>query len=496
MCGILSVFGPDASTRYNFPSMLSTLAHRGPDDRGIIQENNWALGHQRLSIMDVEGGHQPMQAASEKLYSICNGEIYNFRDLQSSHFPSYPFRTKADSEILLPLFQAFGRELAQQLDGMFSFVVSDGFEWLAARDRIGIKPLYYATAGDQIFFASELKALVNCAEQIQEFPNSHYYHSQAGLVPYYRLPDLPSFQQDLEAILANLRQTLSGSVQKRLMSDVPVGVFLSGGLDSSIIAALMRQHVSQLHSFSVGLPHSPDLKAARLVASHLGTIHHEYVYSEAEMQAILPDVIYYLESYDPALVRSAIPCYIVSRLASQFVKVVLTGEGSDELFAGYSYLADYDDSRALHQESVSILEGLHNLNLQRVDRMTMAHSLEGRVPFLDQDFIELCLRIDPHLKLYSTFGIEKWLLRKAFEDLLPQEIVWRDKMEFAQGCASSGVLEKHAEAAISEQALAEAKAQGLPVNSQEELFYYRIFEQHFPHPDAALVIGRWGGTLH
>ena len=496
MCGIVSVFGPDISTQYDFSSMLSSLAHRGPDDRGILQEKNWALGHQRLAIMDVEGGHQPMQASSQGPYSICNGEIYNFRDLQSRHFPDHPFRTTADSEILLPLFESFGKELGQYLDGMFSFVVSNGQEWLAGRDRIGIKPLYQATAGDHIFFASELKALVNCAEHIQEFPNSHYYHSQAGLVPYYRLPEVKSFQQDLEAILAAIRQTLARSVQKRLMSDVPVGVFLSGGLDSSVIAALMRQKVSQLHSFSVGLPQSPDLKAARLVAEHLGTIHHEYVYSEAEMQAVLPEVIYYLESYDPALVRSAIPCYIVSRLASQHVKVVMTGEGADELFAGYSYFTDYDDSRALHQESVAILKGLHNLNLQRVDRMTMAHSLEGRVPFLDIDFIELCLQIDPQLKLYSTFGIEKWLLRKAFEDLLPAEIVWRDKMEFAQGCASSGVLEKHAETAISEPMLAEAQGQGSPVNSQEELLYYRIFQKHFPHPDATQVIGRWGGALH
>ncbi|MGD1929710.1 MAG: asparagine synthase B [Leptolyngbyaceae cyanobacterium] len=496
MCGIASVFGPDVSARYDFSSMLSSLVHRGPDDTGVIQESNWALGHQRLSIVDVKGGHQPMQAASKRLYSVCNGEIYNFQDLRSRHFSDYSFRTAADSEVLLPLFQTFGKDLSQYLDGMFSFVVSDDNEWLAGRDRIGIKPLYYGTTGDSIFFASELKALINCAETIHEFPNGYYYHSQAGLVPYYQLPEVTNFQQDVETILIDIQQTLAKSVQKRLMSDVPVGVFLSGGLDSSIIAALMKQQVSELHSFAVGLPHSPDLKAARLVAEHLGTTHHEYVYSEAEMQAVLPEVIYYLESYDPALVRSAIPCYIVSQLASQHVKVVLSGEGADELFAGYSYFADYDDPAALHEESVAILQGLHNLNLQRVDRMTMAHSLEGRVPFLDVDFIECCLQIDPQLKLYSTFGSEKWLLRKAFEDLLPKEIVWRDKMEFAQGCASSGVLEKHAEVAISQQDLADAIAQGLPVSSQEELLYYRIFQKHFPHPDAARVIGRWGGTLH
>ncbi|MEM8501914.1 MAG: asparagine synthase B [Cyanobacteria bacterium P01_D01_bin.1] len=496
MCGIASVFGSDVSAQYDFPSILSNLVHRGPDDTGVVQQENWALGHQRLSIVDVAGGHQPMQAVPKQLYCICNGEIYNFQELRSHHFSDYSFQTAADSEILLPLFQQFGEELVQHIEGMYSFVISDGEEWIAGRDRIGIKPLYYGTTGDDIFFASELKALVNCAERIYEFPNGHYYHSQAGLVPYYQLPETHTFEKDVETIITDLQQTLARSVKKRLMSDVPVGVFLSGGLDSSIIAALMKQQVDELHSFSVGLPHSPDLKAARLVAEHLGTVHHEYVYSEAEMQEVLSDVIYYLESYDPALVRSAIPCYIVSRLASEHVKVVLSGEGADELFAGYSYFEDYDDPMKLHKEATNILQGLHNLNLQRVDRMTMAHSIEGRVPFLDVDFIELCMRINPHLKLYSTSGTEKWLLRRAFEDLLPSEIVWRDKMEFAQGCASSGVLETHAEATVSQEELAEAKAKGLPVSSQEELFYYRIFEKHFPHPDAAKVIGRWGGTLH
>lgn len=496
MCGILGIFGSNVSKQYDIASMLSSLVHRGPDDRGIIQTSNWALGHQRLSIMDIESGHQPMQSSATGPFSICNGEIYNFRGLQSEHFPNYPFQTDADSEILLPLFESFGTNLSPYLDGMFSFVVSDGQDWLAGRDRIGIKPLYRGTRGDHTFFASELKTLVNVAEQIEAFPQSHYYHSQAGYVSYYQLPHIDSFQQDLDAILTAIRQTLTRSVRKRLMSDVPVGVFLSGGLDSSVIAALMKPHVAQLHSFSVGLPHSPDLKAARQVADHLGTIHHEYVYSEAEMQAVLPEVIYYLESYDPALVRSAIPCYFVSRLARQHVKVVLTGEGADELFAGYSYLSDYDDPHALQQESVAILQGLHNLNLQRVDRMTMAHSLEGRVPFLDIEFIELCLSIDPQLKLHSTFGIEKWLLRKAFEDLLPPEIVWRDKLEFAQGCGSSGVLEAHAEATVAPHTLVEVQRQGTVVNSPEELLYYRLFQDYFPHPDAANVVGRWGGVLH
>ena len=496
MCGILGLFGQNPANKYNFEAMLSTLAHRGPDDTGIVRENNLTLGHQRLAIMDVAGAHQPFEHPQNQLYGVCNGEIYNYQELRSRLQSAYSFATHGDSEVLLPLYQQFGSQLTNHLDGMFSFVVGNGQEFIAARDPIGIKPLYYGTTEDCSFFSSEIKALVQHAEEIREFPQGHYYHSGEGFFPYYYLPEDSSFITDVEVVLAKIRSSLSKSVQKRLMSDVPVGVFLSGGLDSSIIAALMAERLPQLHSFSVGLSDSPDLKAAHLVAEHLGTIHHEYVYTEEEMEAVLPDVIYYLESYDPALVRSAIPCYLVSRLASQYVKVVLSGEGADELFAGYSYFADYDDAIALHRESISILKGLHNLNLQRVDRMTMAHSLEGRVPFLDTEFMALCLSIDPALKLHKTYGTEKWLLRQAFADKLPKEVVWRDKMEFAQGCASSTILADHANAAIAQAELDEARRQGFPLSTKEELFYYRIFQRHFPHPDAADLIGKWLGTLH
>lgn len=496
MCGILGIFGQNSPHPDNFEAMLSTLVHRGPDDTGIVRENNLTLGHQRLAIVDVAGAHQPFARQDRSLYGICNGEIYNYQALRDRLQQSYSFSTHGDSEVILPLYQQFGDQLTQHLDGMFGFVVSDGEEFVAARDPIGIKPLYYGTKGDLTFFSSEIKALVNHTDEIKEFPQGHYYKSGTGFLPYYQLPENTEFITDVEEVLNKIRVTLAKSVEKRLMSDVPVGVFLSGGLDSSIIAALMAERLPQLHSFSVGLPHSPDLKAARLVAEHLGTIHHEYVYTEAEMEAVLHDVIYYLESYDPALVRSAIPCYFVSRLASQYVKVVLSGEGADELFAGYSYFANYDDPTALHQECIKILNGLHNINLQRVDRMTMAHSLEGRVPFLDTDFIALCLSIDPTLKLHKTYGAEKWLLRQAFADKLPEVVVWRDKMEFAQGCASSTILEDHANGAISQAELDEAVSAGFPISHKEELFYYRIFQRHFPHPDAANLIGKWQGTLH
>lgn len=346
------------------------------------------------------------------------------------------------------------------------------------------------------FLLRKSKLIRGHREQIEEFPPGHYYHSTEGLQPYYSLPEVDVFLEDLEVIFGKIRQGLSQSVRRRLMSDVPVGVFLSGGLDSSIIAALMKRDVSELHSFSAGLPNSPDLKAARLVAEYLGTIHHECIYSEAEMLSVLPEVIYHFESYDAAWLRSCVPTYLLSHLASQYVKVVLGGDGADELFAGYSYLADYNDGKTLNLELVSLIKGLHHLNLQKLDRMTMAHGLEARVPFLDLDFVKMTLTIDPTLKLHQSFGMEKWLLRKAFEDYLPREIVWRDKMEFAHGCASSKVLAAHAEATISDQDFDKARFRGDPISSKEELLYYRIFQHYFPHPLAVNLVAKWDKTFH
>ncbi|NER78227.1 MAG: asparagine synthase B [Leptolyngbya sp. SIO1D8] len=496
MCGIVGFFGSTLPTDDEVKSILATIAHRGRDESGMICQENFILGHNRLAIMDVVGGHQPLHQLESKRYAIANGEIYNYPIWYDRLKESYDFSTHSDTEILLPLYQQFGCELSQKLDGMFSFILSSEREFIVARDRLGIKPLYYIQDSESLVFASEIKALNNLDGEIKEFPKGHYYHSNQGLQSYYSLPESDLFLHDLDIILERIRQGLSKSICKRLMSDVPVGIFLSGGLDSSIIAASMKQHVEQLHSFAVGFANSPDLRSARLVAEYIGTIHHEYVYSEAEMLSVLPEVIYHLESYNASLVRSAIPCYIVSRLASQYVKVILTGEGADELFAGYSYLAKYDDGETLHKELLSLVQGLHNLNLQRVDRMTMAHGVEGRVPFLDTDFVEMAMTIEPSLKLYQSFDIEKWLLRKAFEDYLPAEIIWREKMEFAQGCASSTFFETHANATISDQTFNEARCRGEPINSKEEFLYYRVFKEHFLHPDAIRLVGQWNKTLH
>lgn len=496
MCGIFGAFNLGSTTSNHFEDTLSILTHRGPDDLGKIYGDQYFLGHNRLAIVDVQRGKQPLCDSSSKLYAIANGEIYNHEQWRNRLRGEYDFSTDSDTEILLPLYQKFGPQLPQQLNGMFSFILAKDREFLVARDPLGIKPLYYTQSEEGLFFASEIKALIDRGEQIKEFPPGHYYHHDEGLQQYYSLPEAEFFLEDVEVILEKIRQGLSHSVRKRLMSDVPVGVFLSGGIDSSIIAALMKREVSELHSFSAGFPNSPDLKAARLVSEHLGTIHHEYIYSEAEMLSVLSKVIYHFESYDAAWLRSCIPSYLLSSLASQYVKVVLAGDGADELFAGYSYLADYDDGKALDRELRYLISKYHNSHLQKLDRMTMAHGLEARVPFLDIDFVEMALTIDSNLKLYSNFGIEKYLLRKAFEDYLPPEIVWRDKMEFSHGCASSKVLEAHAESTISDQDFAQARSQGEPISSKEELLYYKIFQQYFPKSIAVDLVGKWDRNFH
>jgi asparagine synthase (glutamine-hydrolysing) len=292
-----------------------------------------------------------------------------------------------------------------------------------------------------------------------------------------------------------LVQKLGAAVTKRMMSDVPLGVFLSGGLDSSVIAALVRRQLPELHSFAVGLDGSPDLLAARRVAEHLGTRHHECVYTPEEAVRVLPTVIAHLESYDPALIRSAVPCYFVSRLTSDHVKVVLTGEGADEAFAGYRHFTGIGDPAALHRECVRLLFGLHNMNLQRVDRMTMAHGLEGRVPFLDVEFLTWAMGLDPVEKLHGSSRPEKWLLRRACEDLLPAEIAWRRKQEFAEGCGSEGVLKDHSEHALTGADLARA-GELFPLDTpttKEALLYRRLFEEMFPGEAHRRTVGRWRG---
>jgi asparagine synthase (glutamine-hydrolysing) len=483
MCGIAALWGH--ADQEVTEAIVSKLEHRGPDGRGVHvdPDRHWALGHRRLSIIDPPGGAQPILDARSASALVANGMIYNDEQLRRE-IGEEAFSTATDSESILRSVQHWGADAAARLDGMFAFVLMHDEGLLAARDPIGIKPLYMGWVGDGLAFASEVKALAGIADNIKEFPAGQIYDSRCGFRRYYDVPKTVSPEGTSDGIIDNLRRTLEAAVVKRLRSDVPLGAFLSGGLDSSIIAALAKRHLDVLHTFAVGLEGSADLLAARRVADHLGTIHHEYRICQDEVRRDLPEILFHLESFDRDLVRSAVPCWYVSKLASDRVKVVLTGEGADELFAGYTYYRDYDDPDALQQELSRSILRMHNINLQRVDRMTMAHGLEGRVPFLDTSMIEFAMAIPAELKLRGVGErrVEKWILRKAFEDLLPEDIVWRDKAQFDEGSGLADLL------------AAEAAARGGPAQgrSAEEAHYRSTLASTFDEPEPVLsLVAHW-----
>ena len=501
MCGISGIWGP--MDKMPVREMMQKQAHRGPDGEGIhIESNGSMLGHRRLAIMDPAGGSQPIYNEDRSAVIIANGEIYNHNILRQQLVSYHNFGTTSDTETILHLFEEQGMETARKLDGMFAFAVAENNNLFLARDPLGIKPLYYSLQNngkaDQIScFASELKALAGWADNVCEFPPGTCYHSQRGFLSYYTVPDNSAQNVPLDIRLRLLRQTLEKAVAKRLMSDVPLGAFLSGGLDSSIIAALARQYMDELHTFSVGVEGSRDIEAARLVARHIGSIHHEYLYTAQEVMARLPEIIYHLESFDQDLVRSAIPCYFCARLASDYVKVILTGEGADELFAGYTYYKDIHDPNELHRELRRSVTALHNINLQRVDRLTMCHGIEGRVPFLDTALIELAQTIPPELKLFEAGSgrrIEKWILRKACEDLLPPEIVWRAKEQFDEGSGTVDLLPELIQTATEKMDVPAYTARNLDdrLRSREECFYHHLLVNAFDRPRTVLRnVGRW-----
>jgi len=495
MCGIAALLGEhDPKT---ILEVLQRLPHRGPDGRDIhVTESRGAmgpatLGHVRLAIIDPAGGRQPIVAPGGAAL-VCNGMIYNYRELRE-RLPNAPFRTQSDSESILHGFLAWGDRVVGELDGMFAFVLVDGEHVVAARDPLGIKPLYTGRVGGRLAFASEIGALAEVAGDIQEFPAGHVYHSARGFRRYYRVPEPRALARSEGETLEVLRHTLERSVVKRLRSDVPLGAFLSGGLDSSIIAAIARRHVDELHTFAVGLEGSSDLEAARRVAAHLDTVHHEYVIDPQEVIALLPRVLRHLESYDRDLVRSAVPTYFVARLAARHVKVVLTGEGADELFAGYGYYAGYEDPDALQRELHRSLASMHDVNLQRVDRMTMAHGLEARVPFLDTAMVDLAMTLPARCKRRpkARCNGEKWVLRKAFEDWLPEDIVWRDKLQFDQGSGFADYLAAHARR---EAAQGEVPGFG-QARSAEEALYRSLLARSFADPERVLgLTAHWSAA--
>ncbi len=504
MCGIAGIWGESAPAVVQ--EMLTKQAHRGPDGRGTFsQQKQGILGHVRLSIMDPTYGQQPIPNEDNSCVIVANGEIYNHEWLRDRLNGGHDFGSTSDSETILHLFEEQGLHTTQQLDGMFAFAVIEDEALFLARDPIGIKPLYYGWQADTsmeqtLYFASELKAITPYVDHVAEFPPGTYYHSQRGFRQYYEVPHNIPRQLTVEQHIDNVRRTLTEAVNKRLMSDVPLGAFLSGGLDSSLIAALTRQQMETLHTFSVGIEGSSDIEAARRVAQHIDSVHHEYTYTADDVLASLPEVIYHLESYDQDLVRSAIPTYFCARMAAEYVKVILTGEGADELFAGYTYYKDFQDYDALHEELHRSVTCLHNLNLQRVDRLTMAHGLEGRVPFLDTDMVAMAQTIPAALKLRPMPNgqrMEKWVLRAAFEDLLPDDIVWRAKAQFDEGSGTVDLLESllHEAAAHIDYETYAAQYPQDKLRSVEECYYHQILCERFSQPARVLPnVGRW--ALH
>lgn len=493
MCGVLGAFGGVAAAELS--SHLAQLHHRGPDASGVCETAAGALAHTRLAIVDVAHGSQPQ--AYGRLHISYNGEIYNHLALRREHLAQATLATSSDTEVVLRLYAALGPSSVELLDGMFAIAILDDETLFLARDPIGIKPLYLGFAGSVLYFASEIKALPREVERIEVFPPGHWYHSELGLHRFYHVGQarglLPT-PRDETAAQEQLAAILRDAVVKRLMADVPVGVSLSGGLDSSIVTLLAKEGLlakgqDVLHSFAVGVEGGEDLAAARSVAAFLHTEHHERVYSMEEMLAILPEVLYSLESCDPALVRSALPNYFLAELAAQEVKVMLTGEGADELYAGYDYLRGFGEADQLQQEMEYIVGALHNTNLQRADRMSMRFGLEARVPFLDVNSIAYALALPPAWKMAKTDAdggrVEKALLRSAFAGRLPDAIVRRPKQKFSAGAGSSQLLARQAEEAVSDRDFGAERDRlsdewGYPLPNKEGLYYYRILAEAYP----------------
>lgn len=488
MCGITALFGTNDPV--DIYSMSEKLKHRGPDDFGYHAGSGIILGHTRLSIIDLKGGKQPIYNETGDKCIICNGEIYNYRELKREYLRNHRFSTDSDSEVLLHLFEEFGFDCLKLLNGMFAFIINDNGNIFAARDRIGIKPLYFGNKNGVMAFASEIKSLEGY-EDISEFPPGYYYSNITGFHQYYSIDCFENpYLNNEDEICSLIREKLFISVKRRLVSDVPVGIFLRGGLDSSIIAALMNPYVDRLHTFAVGTEGSEDLAAARKVAGFLNSKHYEYIYSEKEMKKYINDVIYYLESFDAPLVRSALPNYFVARAAKGKIKVVLTGEGADELFSGYHYLKNLNCSGALNDELLRITRSLHNVNLQRTDRMTMAHSIEARVPFLDHEFVEFAHSIPLKFRCAGDNKIEKYLLRKAFKNYLPDEILWRDKLKFSEGSGAEDLFNKIAETGISDsEFLNESSKAPHNIRGKDELYFYRIYKEHFSFCENKQIAG-------
>ena len=515
MCGIVCAYElkqPADVLRPQLLEMSKKIRHRGPDWNGVYSDEKAILAHERLSIVDPASGKQPLLSPDGKLILAANGEIYNHQELRKQLKGKYDFRTQSDCEVILALYQEEGPAFLDKLNGIFAFSLYDSEkdEYFVARDHMGIIPLYMGWDQHGTFYvASELKALEGTCTKIELFPPGHYLHSAEGELRRWYERDWMEYDavKDNETSIDKLRDALEAAVHRQLMSDVPYGVLLSGGLDSSITSAVAKKYAEKriesgdtdgawwprLHSFSVGLEGSPDLAAAQKVADHIGTVHHEIKFTIQEGLDAIKDVIYNLETYDITTIRASTPMYLMARvIKSMGVKMVLSGEGADEVFGGYLYFHKAPDSKEFHEETVRKLSKLHMYDCLRANKSLAAWGIEGRVPFLDKEFMDVAMRINPQDKMINGERMEKWVLRKAFESYLPESVAWRQKEQFSDGVGYSWIdtLKEMVDEKVSDEQLANAKYK-FPIQTpgnKEEYYYRSIFAEHFPSDAAAMSV--------
>lgn len=513
MCGIVAILNVKEQTqdlREKALRMSQKIRHRGPDWSGIYCGGSAVLAHERLSIVDPESGGQPLHSSDGRQVLAVNGEIYNHQELRKKYAGQYDFQTGSDCEVILALYRDKGIDFLEDLNGIFAFVLYDKErdEFLIARDPIGVIPLYIGYDADgTVYVASELKALEGQCERYEPFLPGHYLSSRQGL-SVQRWYQRDWFQYDAvkqnAASVESIHDALEAAVKRQLMSDVPYGVLLSGGLDSSVISAIAERYSEmriednsqtkaywpRLHSFAVGLKGAPDLAKARLVADHIGTVHHEINYTIQEGLDALRDVIYFIETYDVTTVRASTPMYLLARvIKSMGIKMVLSGEGADEIFGGYLYFHKAPSAQAFHEETVRKLSKLHLYDCLRANKSLSAWGVEGRVPFLDKEFLDVAMRTNPDAKLCPGSTIEKRIVREAFADMLPEAVAWRQKEQFSDGVGYSWIdtLKAVTSAAVSDEQMAHA-VERFPINppkNKEEYYYRSIFAEHFPSDSAA-----------
>ena len=512
MCGIIAILNTKEQThelRDQALKMSQKIRHRGPDWSGIYCGGSAILAHERLSIVDPESGGQPLFSPDRKQILAVNGEIYNHQEIRRRYAGKYEFQTGSDCEVILALYREKGIHFLEDISGIFAFVLYDEEkdEFLIARDPIGVIPLYIGFNSDgKVFVASELKALEGQCERYEPFLPGHYYYSVEGQQKRYYQRDWMEYDavKDNPASVVAIHDALEDAVKRQLMSDVPYGVLLSGGLDSSVISAIAEKYSEmrieddsktkaywpRLHSFAVGLKGAPDLAKAKLVADHIGTVHHEINYTIQEGLDAIRDVIYYIETYDVTTVRASTPMYLLARvIKSMGIKMVLSGEGADEIFGGYLYFHKAPSAKEFHQETVRKLSKLYLYDCLRANKSLSAWGVEGRVPFLDKEFLDVAMRTNPKVKMCPGSTIEKKIVRDAFADMLPEAVAWRQKEQFSDGVGYSWIdtLKQITSEAVSDKQMAHA-AERFPINppkNKEEYYYRSIFAEHFPSDSAA-----------